>query len=113
MARILIAEDDQDARVLLTYLLAEAGHEVAVARDGAVAVERLIDDPPEVLVLDIELPRLDGYGVMEHLSDEESGVKVLVVTARTSEQDFERSFALGASDVMSKPFDPDELVAAV
>ena len=112
VARILIAEDDPDVRSLISLLLVEAGHEVGAVGNGALAVERLAEDPPDVLILDIMMPELDGYGVLQelHRSGVGAAVKVLMLSARTSEADFERSFELGACDYLSKPFDPDELI---
>lgn len=115
MARILIAEDDGDIRQILTHLLEDAGHEVVLAGDGNAAREMVVNDPPDVLVLDVMMPHLDGYGVLREL--ETTGVrdqmKVLVLTAKTSERDWEMSLELGADYHMPKPFDCDELLAKV
>jgi DNA-binding response OmpR family regulator len=115
MARILVAEDDADIRHLVTQLLVDEGHEVAAAQDGDLAVDKLLEDLPDILILDIMMPGLDGYSVLEEMRAVgiDSAIKVMVLTARKSEQDFERSFALGACEHMTKPFDPGELVASV
>jgi DNA-binding response OmpR family regulator len=115
MARILVAEDDADIRHLVTQLLIDEGHEVAAAKDGDLAVDKLLEDLPDILILDIMMPGLDGYSVLEEMRSVgiDSAIKVMVLTARNSEQDFERSFALGACEHMTKPFDPEELVASV
>jgi DNA-binding response OmpR family regulator len=115
MARILVAEDDPDIRHLITQLLIDDGHEVAAVPNGVQAVEKLLERPPDVLVLDIMMPGKDGYQVLEELSDYvmDSSVKVLVLSARTAEHDYERSATLGAYRHLTKPFDPEELLNTV
>ncbi len=115
MARILIAEDDADIRQLVTHSLADEGYEIATAKDGTSALEMLLSNPPDLLVLDLMMPGIDGFGVLEQM--QESGMKestkVLVLTAKGSESDWERGFELGADQYMTKPFDPDEVVESV
>ena len=115
MARIMIAEDDADVRQVLTHLLIEEGHEIAVARDGNACLDKVMADPPDLLILDIMMPGVDGYSVLHELkhSGMSGAVKVLVLTARGAEDDVERSYKLGAALHMAKPFDPDEFVAKV
>jgi CheY-like chemotaxis protein len=115
MGRILIAEDNQTVRQLLAHLLVEDGHEVAVAVNGAQALEKVESYAPDMLILDLMMPVLDGYGVLEQLreSGREGSLKVLVLTAKGNEADIERSLALGACQHMTKPFDPDELSATI
>jgi DNA-binding response OmpR family regulator len=115
MGRILIAEDDATIRQLLTHVLVEDGHEVAIAPNGQVALEKLDSFLPDVLILDLMMPVMDGYAVLEQLKEtgRDAIFKVLVLTAKGSEADFERSFALGACQHMTKPFDPGELLAEI
>jgi DNA-binding response OmpR family regulator len=115
MGRILIAEDDKTLRQLLSHLLVEDGHEVAVAVNGAQALEKVDSYVPDLLLLDLMMPVLDGFGVLEQLreSGREGSVKVLVLTAKGSEADIERSLALGACQHMIKPFDPEELLDTI
>jgi two-component system alkaline phosphatase synthesis response regulator PhoP len=115
MARILIADDEADIRQLVIYALADEGHEVSVAKDGQEALDHVVESPPDLLVLDIMMPGLDGYDVMRSL--EQKGMrgvtKILVLTAKGSERDWKLGYDLGADRYMTKPFDPDELLATV
>lgn len=115
MAKILVADDDADVRHIVSYALVEAGHEVAVAKDGEEAAAKLSTDPPELLVLDLMLPGLDGYDILQQMqnSNVRDRTKVLVLTAKTSEKDLRLTLELGADWHMGKPFEPDELVTKV
>jgi DNA-binding response OmpR family regulator len=115
MARILVAEDDPDIRHLLTQLLIDEGHEVAGVGNGAVAMTKMMENPPDLLVLDLMMPALDGFQVLEALRDAglESSIRIIVLSARTTEHDFARTLGLGACRHMTKPFDPDEFLKAI
>jgi DNA-binding response OmpR family regulator len=115
MARILVAEDDPDIRHLLTQLLIDEGHEVAAVGNGELAVNKMLESPPDLLVLDLMMPALDGFQVLEALRDagRDSAIRIIVLSARTTEHDFARSLNLGACRHMTKPFDPDELIKAI
>jgi len=115
MARILIAEDNAEIRTLVSSILVEEGHKVRVAQDGQQALDMMLDDAPDVLVLDIMMPQMDGYSVLKELKS--SGIKeqmkILILTAKTSESDWVRGYELGAHAYLTKPFDPDELINAI
>jgi DNA-binding response OmpR family regulator len=115
MARILIADDDADIRQVLVVALVDRGHEVAAARDGAVAVTMLTEGTPDLVVLDVMMPERDGFQVLDELTA--SGLRdltrVIMLTANGSEQDASRVFELGADGYSTKPFDSDELVAQI
>jgi DNA-binding response OmpR family regulator len=114
MGRILIAEDEASVRRLLSHILVEEGHEVAVARDGAAALQRLRANPPDMLILDLMMPEVDGYQVLEELQEMGVlGIRTIVVSARGGEADVERSLELGACHHMVKPFDPEEFLREV
>jgi DNA-binding response OmpR family regulator len=114
VGRILIAEDDADVRQLLTTLLAEEGHEVSVARNGAAALEQIRNNPPDMLILDLMMPQVDGYQVLEELQEMGGlGVRTIVVSARGGEADLERSLALGACHHIVKPLGPEEFLNEV
>lgn len=115
MARILIAEDNAEIRMLVSSILVEEGHKVAVAQDGQQALEMVTDEPPDVLVLDIMMPQVDGYTVLKELkaSGVREQMKILILTAKTSEADWVRGYKLGADSYLTKPFDTDELINAI
>jgi two-component system KDP operon response regulator KdpE len=115
VARIYIADDDAEIRNLLTLCLIDEGHEVFVARDGQAVLDSVIDDPPDVLVLDIGMPKLNGYQVLEGL--ESYGIrrltKVLFLTARGSEAERVYGLERGVDRYVAKPFDTGEFVGTV
>jgi two-component system response regulator MtrA len=111
-AHVLLAEDDErQAEVVRRYLEAE-GHEALVVHDGRAALEQARRRRPDLLVLDVMMPRLDGLHVCRILR-QESDVLVLMLTARTSEEDLLLGLDLGADDYLTKPYSPRELMARV
>lgn len=115
MARILITDDSADIRQLLSALMVEEGHKVLVASDGTKALEVMDSELPDLMILDIMMPNLDGYGVLREMNtrDVTKDVKVLILTAKTAEADWVRGYKLGADQYLTKPFGSDELIAAV
>ena len=111
-AYVLIAEDDpRQAEVLQWYLEAE-GHETAVALDGRDALARARDREPDLLILDLMMPHVDGLTVCRALR-RDSDVMVLMLTARSEEDDLLLGLDVGADDYLTKPYSPRELVARV
>ena len=113
MAKIHIVDDDPDIRRLLSYAFIEEGHEVSVGRDGEEILQKIANDQPDLLVLDLMMPKLDGMTALEKM--DESGMRgatrVVVLTANSAEAD--RALGLGADHYMTKPFDPQDLIAIV
>lgn len=114
-ARVLVADDDEDIRVYLEITLQLAGFEVVLAKDGAEAVELTRTSHPDVVLLDVMMPRLDGLRALEQLrEDPRTGhLPVMLLTARARTDDAIEGLERGADDYLAKPFDPDELVARV
>ena len=111
-AHVLVAEDDvKQAEVLRRYLEAD-GHSTVVVHDGRSALEHARRQPPDLLVLDVMMPRLDGLNVCRILR-QESDLLVLMVTARAEEDDLLLGLDLGADDYLTKPYSPRELMARV
>lgn len=109
-ARILVVDDDPDIRSLLRELLERAGHEVFTAEDGRDALRSLYEKRPDLVVLDVAMPELDGWGTLERVRDL-SDVPVLMLTARTGELEKVRGLRAGADDYVTKPFGRQELLA--
>ncbi|MDQ3771711.1 MAG: response regulator transcription factor [Actinomycetota bacterium] len=113
-ARILVADDDPDLRALLCGILTDEGHKVAAVSDGRRALEAVLSDPPDLMMLDVMMPHMDGFAVLKGMAEAGVGnVKVLMVTARSAETDWAEGFRLGADLYVTKPFDPAELSDAV
>jgi DNA-binding response OmpR family regulator len=112
---VVVAEDDEDILMLVRASLSGAGYEVAVARDGAAALELLRDRRPAAAVLDIAMPELDGLEVLSRARAEPSTAElpIVLLSARAQESDVARGYELGASKYIRKPFSPRDLVAAV
>ena len=112
---VLVAEDDADILALAAYRLERAGYDVVTAINGDEATELALDRLPDVAVLDVMMPRLDGYGVTRRIREDEetSAVPVILLTARVQEADVARGFAAGADDYVKKPFSPQELQVRV
>ena len=112
---ILVAEDDPDIRELVTTRLTLAGYRTSFAADGATALQSIIHSRPSAVVLDINMPNLSGFDVLQRLRREPSlgRIPVLVLTARGSSQDVRDALKLGAKDYLAKPFDDQELLRRV
>jgi len=113
--RILVVEDEQDVAELLRYHLGKEGYDVVVAGNGNDAVKRARDTRPELILLDIMVPQLNGWEVCRRLKSEEEtrSIPIIMVTGRVEEGDKVLGFELGADDYVTKPFSPRELVARV
>jgi DNA-binding response OmpR family regulator len=113
MARIYVVDDNPDVRHVIVYSLMQQGHDVAVHRDGESALEALLHDPPELMVLDIMMPGCDGFEILEQMRNWglQDTTRTIVLTARATEEDRRHALDLGADDYMSKPFDPEELAS--
>ncbi len=115
MAEVLVVDDDPDIRMLVSFALEDSGHSVRQAGDGEAALGALEVKPPEVMVLDVMMPGTDGFGVLRGMRNRHLGpeTKVLILTCKTEERDHLRGWELGADEYLTKPFDPEELVARV
>lgn len=112
MSTVLLVEDDPTLSETLRYNLEREGYMVVTAHDGVQALERARRDQPDIVVLDIMLPRLDGFSVCRILR-QESDVPILMLTARQDEVDRIAGLELGADDYVAKPFSLGELLARV
>ncbi len=113
--RILVVDDEADIVALIVFHLAKAGYRVSTAATGFDALDAARREQPALIVLDLMLPDVSGYEVLEQLraSEATQNVGVLMLTARVEEADRVRGLALGADDYLTKPFSPQELVLRV
>lgn len=111
MAQLLIAEDDELLRDALQTQLTQAGHAVAVAEDGQMALDMMTHSAYDALVLDLGLPKVDGLEVLRRLRERLPALPVLVLTARDGVEDRVAGLNAGADDYLTKPFSREELLA--
>jgi DNA-binding response OmpR family regulator len=111
--RILIVDDEPNIAASLEFLLQRGGYEVRVAHDGEEALAEAQSFAPQLVLLDVMMPKLNGYEVCQRLRQGGSAVKIVMLTARGREVDVEKGNALGADLYVTKPFSTRELVAQV
>ena len=114
-AKILIVEDERDIVDLLRYNLQEAGFETDCVRNGADALHRAVEKPPDLILLDLMLPEVDGLIVCRLLKNDPrtKNIPIVMVTAKVEERDRVAGLELGADDYITKPFSPREVVLRV
>jgi len=110
--RILIADDDRELVDMLTYWLRAHGHQVFVAFDGEQTMKRWREQAPDLVLLDIQMPKYDGFEVVRRMRGE-SNAMVIVLTCCDREDDEVRALELGADDFLRKPFRPRQLLARI
>jgi DNA-binding response OmpR family regulator len=105
-AKVLLVDDEDQLRRVMRDLLERDGYQVTEARDGVEALDQIDRHAPDIIVLDLNLPGLDGYGVLSHLRSRPAttGIPVVVLTAQGDEDNEVRVFEMGADDFLSKPF---------
>jgi two-component system phosphate regulon response regulator PhoB len=111
MSTILLVEDDPDIRYLVSYKLTRSGFEVIEAADGAEGLRQAERHPPDLVILDVRMPRMSGLEVCRELRGRPrtAAVPIIMLTARTRPEDIEQAYAAGASEYVAKPFSPREL----
>jgi DNA-binding response OmpR family regulator len=113
MAKILIVDDEPDILLMLRMSLEDEGHEIVMAADGQMALERIAEHHPDLVLLDVMMPVLDGWGVLERQREVGDLPTVIMLSAKSEEADISKAMTLGARDYVVKPFDLDKLVALV
>jgi two-component system alkaline phosphatase synthesis response regulator PhoP len=113
--RILIADDNENIREVLTYLLEDEGYKPWLAKDGADALEKVREVHPDILLLDIMMPEINGYEVCRVIKNDPELKKtyVIMVTAKGQAAERERAKEVGADEYIMKPFNPADIVARI
>jgi two-component system, OmpR family, response regulator len=112
-SKVLIIDDDPDVLQLLRLVLEQAGYAPALASDGLTALRRIEEERPMVVLLDVMMPVMDGWEVLEMLAQAPSHPPVVVISAKSTERDRARAFELGAAEYVAKPFTPESVVATI
>jgi two-component system response regulator MprA len=112
-AKILVVDDDDELRASLCRTLATQGYAVTAAADGAEALRQAREEPPELVVLDVMMPGLDGLAVCERLHAADEELPIILLTARDAVTDRVSGLEAGADDYLVKPFAPEELLARI
>lgn len=115
MARVMAVDDDHVILGLLQVNLDMEGHEMVAAVDGREALDKVQEDRPDLILLDVMMPNVDGWQVAEQLKRDEAtaGIPVVVLSARAMEADVQRGAELGVDSYVTKPFDPIDLMGLV
>ncbi len=111
--KVLIAEDDRDFGNILAQYVTISGFEVKLGRDGSEAWEMFNHDKPDICVLDIMMPEMDGFTLAEKIKELDPNVPLIFLTAKSLKEDIVRGLKIGADDYITKPFDPDVLILRI
>jgi DNA-binding response OmpR family regulator len=112
-AKILVIDDDPDVLLLLRHTLESEGFHTTLAGEGETALKRIEAERPDVVLLDVMMPVMDGWAVLERISAKPRPPRVIIVSAKVGEQDRVRALTLGAVEYVTKPFNPAKLVRAI
>ncbi|HRQ22083.1 MAG TPA: response regulator [Anaerolineales bacterium] len=115
MARILIAEDEPDIRELVAFTLRFAGHEVTVTSNGEEALHQAMQTPPDLILMDVRMPKMTGYDACRAMKAELSlrDIPVVFLSAKGQDAEIQTGLDAGAEEYLLKPFAPDQLVERV
>jgi DNA-binding response OmpR family regulator len=111
--KVLIAEDDRDFGNILTQYVTISGFEVILARDGKEAWEQFNKDKPDICVLDVMMPEMDGFTLGEKIKQAHHDMPLIFLTAKSLKEDIVKGLKLGADDYITKPFDPEVLILRI
>jgi DNA-binding response OmpR family regulator len=115
MAKILIAEDEKDIRDLISFTLRFAGHDVLSTTNGEDALQAALKEIPDLILLDVRMPRMNGYEACKKIKSNESiqHIPVVFLSAKGQESEVETGLEAGAEEYILKPFSPEQLTAQV
>ena len=111
--KVLIAEDDRDFGNILTQYVTISGFEVNLARDGKEAWEKYNEEKPDICVLDVMMPEMDGFTLAEKIKQSHGDMPIIFLTAKSLKEDIVKGLKLGADDYITKPFDPEVLILRI
>jgi DNA-binding response OmpR family regulator len=111
--KVLLAEDDRDFGNILSQYVTINGFEVILARDGKEAWELFNQDKPDICVLDVMMPEMDGFTLGEKIKESQPDVPLIYLTAKSLKEDIVRGLKIGADDYITKPFDPEVLILRI
>lgn len=115
MTKVMVVDDEPNILLSLEFLMQQAGFSVTTAEDGETALQRISETEPDLVLLDISLPGISGFDVLDHLRKDErfARLPVIMLTAHGREVEKEKGMALGADDYITKPFSTQALVQKV
>lgn len=115
MSRILIAEDERDIRDLIAFTLRFAGHDVISTSNGEEAIQSALQEIPDLILLDVRMPRMDGYEVCRQVkaTSQTEHIPVVFLSAKGQESEVQTGMEAGALEYILKPFSPDQLAERV
>ncbi|MCE9663957.1 response regulator [Halomonas sp. M5N1S17] len=115
MAKVLVVDDEPNIVLSIEFLMQQAGFDVATAEDGESALQSVAETPPDLILLDISLPGISGFDVLEQLrgDPQHARLPIIMLTAHGREVEREKGLALGADDYVTKPFSTQALVEKV
>jgi len=112
---VMVVDDSITMRKVTSRVLERHGLEVATAKDGVDAIEKLVDRVPDVMLLDIEMPRMDGYELATHMRNDArlKSVPIIMITSRTGDKHRQRAFEIGVDRYLGKPYQESDLMRNV
>jgi DNA-binding response OmpR family regulator len=113
MIRILVVDDDKNTRLLLTAVLEAAGYTVITAENGEAALEVMDREHIDLVVLDVMMPKMDGYEFTKTLRENQSTLPILMISAKQLPEDKKKGFLVGTDDYMTKPIDEEEMLLRI
>lgn len=115
MAKIVVAEDEKDIRELLVFILELAGHQVVAVEDGQQAVEAALREQPDLIILDVRMPNMDGYDACRAIKQNQrtAHIPVVFLSARGQDSEVKEGLEAGAEKYILKPFSPEELLREI
>jgi DNA-binding response OmpR family regulator len=113
MNKILIVDDEPNILLSLEFLFKKEGFQVFIARDGKEALDLIDKSTPKAVILDIMMPKVDGYEVCQHLKKMHGEVKIIFLTAKSKDKDIEKGLEMGADLYLTKPFSNKNIVSKV